>query len=521
MAELIIKIAETEAEFKQINELNYQTFVEEVKQHTTNETQSLIDKFDDQNNYFIAIEDDKLIGMLALRDLRPFSLDFKLTNLDELIPKANKIIEVRLLSIIKSRRSSSILYKILRYIINTNILVGYDLILISAILNQIKLYKHIGFVEFGPIVGTETKFQPMYLTHTKYLEVSKKLIHLKQPVVINLLPGPVSIAKNVAIAFKASPISHRSTEFIKLFNDTKEKLLNLSNAKYVELLTGSGTTTNDVIAGQISLLNQKGLVISNGEFGERLIKHASQFNLDFDTLSLPWGQPFDLIALEQKLIASKSKWIWFVFHETSTGLLNDYKGLLLICKKLKIKLCTDAISAFGTEEIDFSGAYLASAVSSKGMASYSGLGFVFYNHDLKNKTQQLPSSLNLALFRNTKGIPFTISSNLVFALYTSLINNQDIQNRINTIKYCTSKLRSEIIKKGHNLLIDENLGSNSTLTIKINEQLKSRNVGNLLKQSNILVNFESNYLINKNWIQISLMGENPEWNKIKIILDYL
>lgn len=520
MSKLIIKIAETEDEFKQIHDLNYKTFVEEIKQHGTNQSERLIDKFDSQNKYFIALEENKLIGMLALRDVRPFSLDHKLSNLDELIPPHKKVVEVRLLSIIKSRRNSSILYNILRFIIKTDALVEYDLVLISAILAQLKLYKHIGFEEFGPLVGGETKFQPMFLTHESYLKTSKKLVSLKPPLV-NLLPGPVSMADNVIEAFKQPSISHRSEKFISLFKETKQYLLKLSKAKYVEILTGSGTTSNDTVAGQISLLNQKGCVISNGEFGERLTRHATNFKLEFESINLPWGTPFDLIELEQKLIETESKWLWFTYHETSTGLLNDYEAILEICKKLNVKLCVDAISAFGTEIIDLSEVYLATAVSSKGIASYSGLGFVFYNHSLKNKIQQLPNSLNLAYFSNKDGIPFTISSNLIYALHCSLSNILNSQNRIEDIKHCNAKLRQEIQKIGHNILTNEALSSNSTLTIEINEGSKSRTVGNQLKKNNILVNFESYYLVEKNWIQISLMGHESKWDKVKTILDYL
>ena len=520
MPKLIIKVAETEEEFNQIYKLNYQTFVEEVKQHSTNKSKTLIDKFDKQNIYFIALEENKLIGMIALKDSRPFSLDHKLSNLDTLIPKVNNIVEIRLLTIIKSRRNSTVLFKMLQYINETKILSKYELILITAIINQIKLYKHIGFESFGPQVGNETKFQPMFITKQNLSIFIKQLAHTKQTV-LNLLPGPVSIAKNVKIAFEKPAISHRSKEFIDLFENTKQKLLKLSSTKYVEVFTGSGTTSNDIIAGQLSELNQKGLIISNGEFGDRLLKQAKNFNLDFETIKNKWGQVFNLKSIKEKVIKHKIKWIWFVLHETSTGMLNNYEDLHNICEDFKLKLCVDSISAFGTESIDFTNVYMASAVSSKGIASFSGLGFVFYNHDLTNVIQQLPSSINLAYFNNSKGIPFTISSNLIQALNTSLKNLNAIEKRIIIIKKCSTKLRGELINKGHQIVVNTENNSNSTLTIELHKDFNSVQTGVELRKNNIFVNFESQYLIDNNWIQISIMGETIEWNKVKLILDYL
>ena len=52
-----IKIAEHLQEFDQINQLNYQTFVEEIPQHSSlkNSDQILIDKFDDKSNNGISL----------------------------------------------------------------------------------------------------------------------------------------------------------------------------------------------------------------------------------------------------------------------------------------------------------------------------------------------------------------------------------------------------------------------------------------------------------------------------------
>ena len=51
------------------------------------------------------------------------------------------------------------------------------------------------------------------------------------------------------------------------FKATKQLLCKLVNARSVEILLGSGSLANDVIAGQISLFKQRGVILTNGEFG--------------------------------------------------------------------------------------------------------------------------------------------------------------------------------------------------------------------------------------------------------------
>ena len=75
--EYFFKIATSADEFEQIHRLNYQTFSEEIPQHQKNAEQKLVDQFNSENTYIICIKDQEVVGMTAIRDNRPFSLDKK------------------------------------------------------------------------------------------------------------------------------------------------------------------------------------------------------------------------------------------------------------------------------------------------------------------------------------------------------------------------------------------------------------------------------------------------------------
>jgi hypothetical protein len=164
-AQLRFKIATEPAEFEQIHALNYRTFVEEIPQHRPNPAGILVDKFHHENTYLIALDGDHLAGMMAVRDKRPFSLDQKLENLDDYLPPGRKVCELRLLAVEKGYRTGQVLYGMMGLLADYAQEYGHTLAIISGTIRQQKLYQHIGFVPFGPLVGSEeAQFQPMYLT---------------------------------------------------------------------------------------------------------------------------------------------------------------------------------------------------------------------------------------------------------------------------------------------------------------------------------------------------------------------
>jgi len=167
---LRFKIATEESEFEQVFRLNYKTFVEEIPQHPPNPEQRLVDRFHHQNTYLIGLDGDQLIGMMAVRDTRPFSLDEKLGNVDPYLPPGRSICEIRLLAVESTHRNGLVFQGLLKLLLDYGRQKKYNLAIISGTVRQQKLYKHLGFVPFGPLVGTkEAEYQPMYLTLEEFV----------------------------------------------------------------------------------------------------------------------------------------------------------------------------------------------------------------------------------------------------------------------------------------------------------------------------------------------------------------
>ncbi len=522
---LSFKIADDQSEFEQIHRLNYQAFVVEIPQHPPNAEGLLVDKFHAENTYVICKSGDRVLGMIAIREKRPFSLDQKLEGLESFLPEHREVCELRLLAVTPEHRNSRVFQGLLVKVCDYCESRGYDLAIMSGTIRQLKLYTQLGFTPFGPLVGSqEALFQPMYLTLSAYQGLkarSRTFLHLALPPAsgrghVALLPGPVAISQPVKQSFGGPPISHRAKSFMEDFVQTKQMLCRLVGARHAEILLGSGTLANDVIAGQLSLISGTGLVLSNGEFGNRLIDHATRFRLRFRTLKSEWGHAFAPDAVRKAVKESRNlDWLWAVHCETSSGILNDIELLGELCAPRGIRLCLDCISSVGTVPVDLSEIYLASCVSGKGLAAYPGLSIVFYNHEITPAQHSLPRYLDLALYAASGGVPFTTSSNLIYALRSAVEHFQS--SRFETIGTVSSWLRTELRKSGFTMVGISAPNSPAVTTIALPETISSEWVGRKLNEAGFQLSYRSYYLRERNWIQICLMGEVDQESLIPLL----
>ena len=153
LGQFCFKRAETPAEMEQVHELNYRTFVKEIQQHADNGQGRLVDKFHEWNTYFLALLNGQVIGMLSVHDRAPFSVEARMPDRSLIQQPGMRPLEVRLLAIEKEERHGPVLVGLV-YMMNgfarEN---GYTHYLISAVTEQLALYRHLGFEPLGPAVG--------------------------------------------------------------------------------------------------------------------------------------------------------------------------------------------------------------------------------------------------------------------------------------------------------------------------------------------------------------------------------
>lgn len=174
MQRVMFKIAFEASEFEQIYRLDYETFVQEIPRYEASTPGRLVDRFDKENTYIICLRGKQLLGMVAVRGKRPFSLDERLGNCDVYLPPGRSACEIRLLAVGREHRKGPVFYGLLIRLAQYCKEQSYDIAVISGLVQQQKLYEHLGFVPFGRYVGTsDALFQPMYLTLEMFGEKAK------------------------------------------------------------------------------------------------------------------------------------------------------------------------------------------------------------------------------------------------------------------------------------------------------------------------------------------------------------
>ncbi len=313
-------------------------------------------------------------------------------------------------------------------------------------------------------------------------------------------PGPVNVASNVRLAICKNDICHRESEFDELLASIEHKLLSLfqieNKARYrAVVITGSGTAANEAILSSV-VGDKHVLIVSNGEFGDRLHAISSIHNKNTSLLEFPWGHNIDLDLVAAYLQKQKVDVIMMAHHETCSGMLNPLQAIGALAKAHGAFFAVDCVSSAGAEPIDMEACNIAfcSSSSSKAIGSYAGLSFVVGETEQFEKLKFNPvksTYLNLATFYsvmksrcqtpNTPGVP------LFYALDQALSNIllEGVANRHATIRKRANTLRRGMLKLGLKFLIDrKNMCSVLTTVVlppnfdagRLRQQLRDRSI---------------------------------------------
>jgi len=431
----VFKRAESAKDCEQIHRLNYRTFVQEIPQHEDHGSDLLVDKFHEKNTYFLAFRDDRLVGMLSAHDRPPFSVASRMPDPSILERPGLRPLEVRLLAIEPEERNTPTLIGLVYSLFCYGRVHGHTHFVISGVTEQAELYKHIGFEAIGPPAGPAgAQFIPMIASLDRVesqmhrtMKLWERRIERESPVTepISMLPGPVPLSDEVNQAFRESPIYHRSSQFITMFEDVRRTLAHLTNAAGVAITVGSGTLANEAIAASLAIdpLAEYGLMLINGEFGRRIVKQARRVGLAPKTIEWAWGNTWDLEQVAEALDQLPAGgWVWGVHQESSTGVLNDLAGLVELARERGIRVCADCVSSLGAVPVDLSGVYLASGATGKAFSSYAGLSLIFADPEKLThlNTERIASYLDIPATLSSVGPRFTVPSPLLRALAAAL-----------------------------------------------------------------------------------------------------
>jgi len=193
-------------------------------------------------------------------------------------------------------------------------------------------------------------------------------------------------------------------------------------------------------------------------------------------------------------------------------------ALQSLCSRAKVKLCADCISSIGMVPVDLKDIHLATCASGKALAGYPGLCMVFYNHSI-SPSPRLPRYLDLGWSAKHNGIAFTHSSNLVLSL-DAAVQNIDFPKKFAALAEVSNWLRHSLREIGFDLVTADSDATPGIITIALPTGTSSTQLGRDLIHAGFLLSYNSDYLRQRNWIQICLMGEYIR-EKLQLLLTEL
>ena len=118
----------------------------------------------------------------------------------------------------------------------------------------------------------------------------------------------------------------------------------------------------------------------------------------------------------------------------------------------------------------------------------------------------MPRYLDLGAYADAKGIPYSQSSNLLSALDAALRKYEHPTQIFAEVSERAKKVRTTVEKAGLAILAPENIAAPAIMTLAMPDGLSATQLGNNLFLNGFNVHYESGYLRDRNWLQISCMN---------------
>jgi len=247
---------------------------------------------------------------------------------------------------------------------------------------------------------------------------------------ILLNPGPATTTDAVKQAQVVSDICPREHDFGQVMRSISSDLIRIVNGNDRDhaciLIGGSGTAGVDSTINSVVPHGKKILIINNGAYGERMVKIAQAYSIEYVELSFEWEKLPEINVIEQAIKNDpKIACVSMIHHETTTGLLNPIKKIGALVHKYNRIFIVDTISSFAGMHLDietFNLDFLIST-SNKCIQGMPGICFVICKKDYLNEIKDYPRRsfyLNLydqyAYFKDHGQMRFTPPVQTLYAL---------------------------------------------------------------------------------------------------------
>ena len=318
---------------------------------------------------------------------------------------------------------------------------------------------------------------------------------------ILLNPGPVNVSARVREALNGPDICHREPEYFDLQDTIRTRLLHVFDAPAEQftsvVLTGSGTAMVEaMISSGVSAAGRL-LVVQNGVYGERIARMASLHGIAHDVLDSEWSERPSLDIIRKRLHEGGYEALAVVYHETTTGLLNDLPAIATLCRSTGVRLLVDAVSALAGEPFSFR-EWQPDAVActaNKCVQGLPGLSFGILGREFMRAMGGFPErSLYLHVPRHhdeqeRRSTPFTPAVQIGYALRAALdeLAEETVARRIARYRLASSIVREGLESLGFTLLLPTALRSTTMTAVRLPRGIRYEELHDRLRQQGFVI----------------------------------
>lgn len=304
------------------------------------------------------------------------------------------------------------------------------------------------------------------------------MFKVKRNILLN--PGPATTTDSVKRALVVPDICPREKEFCEVVREIRHDLVKIAQGddSYTCILfAGSGTSVMDAAINSVVPPGKKIAIINNGAYGERMVKIAQAYNLDYVEIKYEHGEKIKLNEITQTFKNDKQiACLAMVHHETTTGLLNPIKEIGKIVKEHSAVFIVDTISSFAGVPIDIRDCQIdiMMSTSNKCIQGMAGIAFIICKKTELEKLKDYPSRsyyLNLynqyQYFEKTGQSQFTPPVQILYALKQAIKEyfKEGGQNRYNRYTENWKILRQGLLDLGFKLFHEAEDESHILLTV--------------------------------------------------------
>ncbi len=317
---------------------------------------------------------------------------------------------------------------------------------------------------------------------------------------IILSPGPANISERVRRALTNPDIGHREPEFTDLLQETRSLLLDICGVPEgyaCAVLGGSGTTGIEASITSLCDVTSGVLILSNGVYGERAAQIAELFGIPHTLIKFDWTRPISLDRAEEIISSTPHDVVYFIHHETTTGVLNPLRQVAETAKHHNKWVLVDAVSSIAGEDLDLAGwgVDLVIGSANKCIRGVPGASFVILSDKLReilSNRRQIAFSTDLisALNREENGeTPFTPPVQTMYALReaSKQLLEEGVSKRISHYRDIAHTLRDGLSGLKMDFLTPREYLSNTMTTVMMPEGASYTGLHSSLKETGYVI----------------------------------